>query len=330
MSKEKGLCSYKLCCKKCKFTNENDRPKSCELIKCEYYTPCQKCGKNLTLIKGLCKTCTSDCDETDVINDNEDEDNIDINAITESAFGNEDSGDNSSYLTEEINIAIKTGENILDGISIGMPGTCPNGYNEECQKYYASQWDQYRGFYRDPTVYSMLHILIILEIELNQIIVMQAMTRAEASMALEKKRESLIKSINDIRKNLPTADAGKLSEGELALSNIYNKYVSLTSQNTNGRLRRILSPEIVALAPVLHYSVDMKDLLIHMGYKIADVNKICEYIDQIPKSPEDFAKFMGYPIDKETVAEELGEEIEFIIDDEAEADIDYEGIASND
>jgi hypothetical protein len=69
------------------------------------------------------------------------------------------------------------------------------------------------------------------------------------------------------------------------------------------------------------------DLLTCMGYKTADIEKICDYVDQIPESPYDFAKFMGYPIDKETVAEEIGEEIEFVIDDDRDEAIDYEGIA---
>lgn len=320
MSKKSGVCSYKLCCKRCKFTNEADRPKSCEAIRCEHYTPCKKCGKNVTTVKGLCRDCTEDI----VSENNTDDIDIDIESI---AFGNEDS-DTGIDISRDVDVSDNGKEDILGNISIGMPGTCPDSYNEECKKYYASQWVQYIGFYRDPTVYSMLHILIILEIELNQIIAMQASVRAEAGIALEKKRESLIKSINDIRKNLPTADAGRLSDGELALSSIYNRYASIVSQNTNGRLRRVLSTEVIALAPVLHYPVDLSELLSHMGYEIADIKKICDFIDQIPKSPYDFAKFMGYPIDKETVADELGEDVEFIIDDEDEA-IDYSGVANS-
>jgi len=322
MSK-KGVCSYKLCCKKCKYTNESDRPKTCEAIQCEHYTPCRKCGKNLTTIKGLCRTCSEEIQHVNEDVGDVDEIGIDIESIS-TAFGNDS---NEESIINDVDISSETGESLLSNISIGMPGTCPNSYSDECKKYYAAQWDQYIGFYRDPTVYSMLHILIILEIELNQIIAMQASVRAEASLSLEKKRESLIKSINDIRKNLPAADAGRLSDGELALSSIYNKYASIVSQNTNGRLRRVLSTEVIALAPVLHYAIDLKELLTCMGYKIADIKNICDYIDQIPSSPYDFAKFIGYPIDKETVAEELGEEIEFVIDDDRDETIDYEGIA---
>jgi hypothetical protein len=302
-------CSFKKACHTCTIVGGPDRPSMCQQLECEHYTPCKKCGANRPLTgTHLCASCSA-ADGSAVVRGDANEPDKVVPArrgrpITLKAEAEENDGS-----VQEL------------GIEITLPGTPPSNYSDAEKAYYDSHWDQYKGYYRDPTAYAVLHNLIILEIELNWATGYLIQHRAQPDANIEKQRNTIIANMEMLRKQLPAREAQDLSDDEKSLAMIYDRYIEEKKKSCVSGVSRILSPEAVALAPAMHFPVNAEKLLQRLGCKMVDVNSAVEKIiadHHIPSSPESLLEFLGFflkekyalPFDENAIIDMEDEETE--------------------
>lgn len=319
---ERNVCTYKKVCRHCNLCEIDDRPDMCVDLECEHYTPCVKCGKNRNVdSKGRCDHCqrkkkektvvrTADGGYKEVEDDSPNDPRFAMKGISTVNINEDDSGETS------------------DGyVDITPPGVPPVKYSDAEKDYYRRQWEQYEGFYRDPTAYAVIHQIIILEIELNWTVCYMIGKRGEYQKDLESQRNSIITNLQKLRGQLPEKEANELTDDEKSLAMIYDAYIKERQAREKGGVRRIFTQDAVALAPVLPFQLNLQSLLERSGYRTVEAIEAAEkFADSfsengIPESPEDIAEFFGFPI-REEYAQPVGTTV--VID--SEDDIDEEGL----
>lgn len=278
-------CTFKKACHVCTIVGSTDRPSMCQQLECEHYTPCRKCGANRPLTGSHhCATCEKADGSAVVRGDGQEQDRI-VPSRRGRPIPIKAAGDENDGSVQQLDI------------DITLPGTPPKNYSEAEKAYYNSHWDQYRGYYRDPTAYAVLHNLIILEIELNWATGYLIQHRAVPDANIEKQRNTIIANMEMLRKQLPAREAQDLSDDEKSLAMIYDRYIEEKKKTCVSGVARILSPEAVALAPAMHFPINAERLLQRMGYRTVDINAAVDQIiseRHIPSSPEAFLEFLGF------------------------------------
>ncbi len=181
-------------------------------------------------------------------------------------------------------------------LSLSRPGSPPAEYGESEKEIYLAEWEEYKGFYRDPTSKFILHSIIILQIELGWLLNEMTVRRGQPDKSQEAQRMRLVRSLKELRDQLPTKEANEESDDEKFLSMIYQKYAEECKERRLGKVARVLSPEAIALAPVLHFPINPQKLLTNLGYRLVDAAAACDNIllDDLPKEPEYVLEFFGF------------------------------------
>lgn len=277
-------------CKFCTMTMIRDRPVLCVQFECNHYTPCTRCQMNRILdVNGLCNVC--------VANDR----SPTAKAKAKAPFVELNEDGDLQETTQELKEAL---ENDLDTsqipparkLSVSLPGTPPAEYDNNEKEMYLIQWNEYQGFYRDPTAKSVVHGIIILEIELNWLFNQMISNRGNPNKSVEQQRTRLIRSLKELHDQLPKREANDESDDERFLSMVYQKYTEEMHDRRIGKVSRLLSPQAIALAPVLHFKLNPKQLLIDLGYRPVDAAEACSHIllDDLPKDPQKALEFFGF------------------------------------
>lgn len=316
MEEYENPCVFKKVCRECSFCKSDSRPSMCIELACEHYTPCKKCGANRKLDDS--KKCNLCLRKKDRVSDDllSGRGRLSSNtAKKEDSLLDEDLEENLGSIVDNLtrSLSSKKREKKRDkykDIKVTMPGTPPTEYSNEEKGYYLMQWKEYADFYSDPTVFPLIHNLIILEIELNYITFRILDTRSEMKESLAKRRTDVIRNIADLRKHLPTEDAMKMSEEESALSTIHDTYIKEAEKRNKGGFKKIFDLPTVALAPVLHFKSDLVELLERCGYEVKDIVELMANIKDRPEDPAELAKAFGFPVDKKYACED-NEEVDY-------------------
>ena len=312
-------CAFKTVCATCKITSKSDRPRLCISIECEHFTPCKKCGANNRLNEAyLCTDCIKGVSK--------------IPALQVSSTGSVreipkmKTGEPVVFRPETMDVDDTPLPPLAASISeVSYPGTPPSSYDSSQTEYYLAQWEQYHGFFRDPSVYAIIHAIIMIEIELNIVINYLIQSRLNVNKELEKQRDSLIENLKTLRGLLPEKDANEDNDADRAFSRVYEDYVAKMADRRIGKIYRIFSNEAIALAPELHFPVNMNQLLSDLGYSTETIEQaMAHFIEEkkLPADPKRFLEFLGYfleekyalPVDSNAVMhleeEEMEKEVE--------------------
>lgn len=297
---DKHPCSFKVLCRtKCPASLPiADRPEMCESMECEHYTPCKKCGNNRHLQEGLCADCKRGGHKKP-------------DPEVRRKDGEVEIYDASEEMDADFPLESEVDQN-RDKLpmSITLPGDPPPEYGDQEREYYEKQWEQYSGYYRDPTAYAICHNIILIEVELHWIntwLLRKRETVSDSVKAMEKKRDGMIANLEKLRKQLPEKDSADLSDAERSISMIYETYVKEQGLRKQGNVSRILSKEAVALAPQLHFPLDPEELLRRLNYRTVDITEAVDMFcdsDEIPPDPKELLEFMGYYLDEKLANEE--------------------------
>lgn len=282
-------CTFKPVCKTCKLAQLDDRPSLCKSMRCEDYTPCAKCGKNVPVYKDKkCAACSKDpkAEQTD---ESQELHSSSLPPISSGKFSN------GTQIPER-------------KFSVTVPGQPPPEYNDEERSYYVSQWSEYQGYFRDPSAYPICHAIILSEIEMNHVNTMLIQSRMsdDDSMlkALEQRQSRVIDNLKKMREQLPKKEALEFSEDEKAIAAIYERYCGERLRRHAGGVSRVLSPEAIALAPALHFRVDVAEILSRLGYDTISIQRAIELVyksDELPKDPILLLEAMGIMIREKVV-----------------------------
>lgn len=297
MSDIPNPCFFKKVCKECEITHLADRPKMCEDIGCDKFTPCSRCGNNKVLgDDGMCSTCTRSKGGTIQITDAAGQ----VVEIPEQAVKNFRLKEDQlkSPLSPATTQAVQLEEatvNIRE-ITVSMPGTPPAEYNDSEKDYYKTQWTEYEGYYRDPTAKVLLHNIIILEIELNFVVGFIIKSRGSDVSALEQQRTRLIKNLEGLRNQLPDKEALDMSDDEKSIAAIMERYIEVNKLRQVGKVSRIISPEALALAPALKFPIDPAEILHRLGFRQVDIIQACDAIvpADLYDGPKKLLEFLGF------------------------------------
>lgn len=281
---ERNPCSYKAQCKNCKIAASTSRPHFCIELQCEAYTPCKKCSKNRKLILGLCEHCAG-------LQDEQYEAPLTEPQPITSTRPELRSGDSEDAMPREE----------IDR-SIVIPGTPPNSLSTAARNYYIASWSEYSGYYREPTARMTVHQIIITEILTQQITTRLMNASGDARDALQKQLSGLIKTLGELKDQLPAKEANQASDDDKALGAIYERYLKERGAIRHGGITRVFEDSTIALAPVLPFKVDLQEILLRLGYSVVDVDqamqKLCASGD-LPSDPIAIAKFFAFPIDQQ-------------------------------
>lgn len=284
-------CMWKRICKTCKMALASDRPAVCLSMECDFYTPCKRCNNNRDLNDdSLCNVCVKDL-RTATESKAAATPVLELNSQGEIHETTADLKDAVIY--EDLPAEEAKTERRL---SISRPGQPPSEYSEQEKEIYRGEWDQYQGYYRDPTSKFILHSIIILQIELNWVLNEMTIRRGQPDKNLEQQRMRLVRSLKELRDQLPTKEANEESDDEKFLSMIYESYAQEAGERRLGKVSRVLSPEAIALAPVLHFPLNPQTLLMNLGYRLVDASQACSsiLIDDLPKDPRYALEFFGF------------------------------------
>lgn len=292
---DRNPCSFKIVCRNCQFCGMENRPETCLGLKCEEYTPCTGCKRNLPLDNaGLCELCQPKL-EPEIKSAKKLEEILESEQKVLAA---------SEVADPEKEFAEAQEERLFE---ISFPGTPPKEFSPSEKDYYMKQWEEYKGYYRDPTAYAICHNIILLEIELMWIAQFQHRRRTTTIKELEVKQERLIGNLRTLRQQLPEREAQELSDDEKSIGMIYERYLKETKARKVGKVTRFLTPEAMVLADHLHHKVNVFSLLQRLGYKpVSAADAVDHFLDpkDIPEDPEDFLKFMGLHLKEKFAADE--------------------------
>lgn len=307
--KEKNPCRFKRACNTCTMAFVSDRPSVCISMECDYYTPCKRCQNNRDLNDDkLCNVCVKELRTATEAKAAA----TPILELTSEGVVSETTADlKAATIYEDLPAEAAYTERRL---SISRPGQPPSEYSEQEKEIYRAEWSEYQGYYRDPTSKFTLHTIIILQIELNWVLNEMTIRRGAIDKNLEQQRMRLVRSLKELRDQLPTKEANEESDDEKFLSMIYEKYAQEAGERRLGQVSRVLSPEAIALAPVLHFPINPQNLLMKLGYRMVDASEACSsiLIDDLPRDPRYALEFFGFflsekyalPLNSSTASEE--------------------------
>ncbi len=306
----KTACTKKVCCLNCAFTQPKDRPNLCIDMKCPDFTPCKECGSNTILNPNsmLCEGCAFEKQKKD----NKAQDKLTPPRKPEPPP--------VETFTLEPDIAEDLPA-LRDITDIGIPGNAPKAYGERERDYYDQTWLKYQGYYRDPSVYAVVHQLIIVEVELNVLTNHLITSRLKDSKEHQRRHSELVKILGELRAMLPEKQADEETEQDKVFSRVYEKYLLEKSGISSGKLVRVFTQEALALAPILHFKIDVKMIMTNLGFtQVAIDEALTKFYDpnQIPSTAERFMEFLGFylkekyalPFDEDAVTEEIWQDME--------------------
>lgn len=285
-------CMFKIVCKSCDKVLAEDRPRVCKLMRCPHFTPCQGCNKNKDLDDNkLCDECRKPAraaPPTRVIHPVQEEEAI-----------SEDLKADLNSLEETLEDRLVSRGNFSKVVT--PPGVPHPEFSAQEKEYYKMRWEEYHGYFRDPSAYPLCHNLIYIEIELNWLsnaIIFMRMDEADAGKVrdLERRQTALYTGMKLIRDQLPTKESQELTDDEKSMAMILEKHTKLRETRYNGGVSRLLSPGALALAPVLPFKVDPRDVLTKLGYKIVEIEEAIERIvdgRSLPRDPVAIAEALG-------------------------------------
>lgn len=336
---KRNPCSFKEKCKVCNSVKFDNRPDGCQLIQCSLYTPCPKCGNNRTIDKGevMCPFCIQEMknkpkplkgDPTKFS-----EKKMEVSNASGEIILVDDIAPSDHRVVRVAGDRGQIEEKLVTRVApkISAPGTPPENYDAETKAYYLTQWENYQGFYRDPTCWATVHQIIIMEIELNWWTNYGIQVRGESSELAAKQRSQIIDNLSDLKKMLPSREASKASEAEEALSSIHASYREEVDRRTfvggkGKKYRMMISPQAMALAPVLPFAINLPDLLRRAGYSVEDSESVLTEMQDfknLPTDPRRLAKMFHFPIDDEYSLTEENRAL-FVTPDEEMDDSDLE------
>lgn len=286
-----GPCSWKAACKSCTAALNHDRPHLCVDLACNHYTPCRRCGNNRLLTEDeLCNVCIKEL-RSDTQSDKASTPIVELGVDGELVETTADL--KQAVIMEELHPGAAHTERKL---SVSRPGQPPPEYSETEKEIYNSDWKEYQGYYRDPTAKFTIHSIIILQIELSWLLSEMTTKRGKPDKALENQRTRLVRGLKELRDQLPTKEANEESDDEKFFSTVYQKYIEECQDRRLGKVARYLSPEAIALAPVLHFPINPQQLLSNLGVRLVDAAEACDHIllDELPKEPHKVLEFFGF------------------------------------
>lgn len=325
LDKDRNPCTYKKVCLNCKLTRPEHRPKRCVEIQCEDLTQCKQCSRNINLnAAGYCQYCDPSSKKIAVRNASGG-----VEVIPHEPPNHPALQGSTAYKT----VDAETGKASSNEVPISFPGTPPPSYSEDEKAYYNINWKSYSGHYRDPSVYSVVHNIILLEVELNWLSQWMLANRHEADKDMENKMNRLIENIKALRSMLPKKDAMEQTEDEMTIAMIHQRYAEETKDRRVGGIARFVSQDAIALAPYLEFPIDIVDIGVRLGYRMVDMvdalNKFYES-KEVPSDPQKLLEFLGFYL-RQNYALQDGDTIpkddyEPIVQDDL---IDEEEIAEN-
>lgn len=313
-------CNFKLICKRCERVEMDDRPRLCKIMKCPYFTPCQKCNKNKELDEdNVCEDCRKPAKkpgnkpfpvpemlavETEISADLKQ----DLNALDEHLQDRALSRGNFSQV-------------------VTPPGVPHPDFSDQEKEYYKMRWEEYHGYFRDPSAYPLCHNLIYVEIELNWLsnaIVFLRSNEEDAGKIkeLERRQSALYANMRIIREQLPTKESQELTDDEKSMSAILEKWTKLKQSRHIAGVSRILSPGAIALAPVLPFKISPRDILAKLGFKTVQIEAALQRVMDGRELPTDaiaVAEALGMIV-RDRVTIKLDEPLEDIAEDGLEVD----------
>lgn len=297
---DRNPCTFKKQCKNCNVDQEA-RPEFCVSLECEHYRPCPKCNQNKHLNdEGVCDHCSRKAKKVLLRNSAGEEVLVAEGKVTNFNLPNPRlSTGKAGHVNRAQEEADEIAADYLAEIKVTPPGVPPESFTESEKEYYMSQWEQYSGFYRDPTVYAVVHNLIIVEVELVYITALARSKRGTFIKEIETKQERLINNLAKLRGQLPEKDATDQDENEQALSNVYEEYIKHMGLIRSGGITRVLTREAIVLADKLHFKMDAYELLARLGCNpVTAAEAVEKFIEQkhVPEDPEKFLEFMGYSL----------------------------------
>lgn len=330
---ELNICSYKTVCRKCTMVGNDDRPEMCVELQCDKFTPCKKCGKNLTVNRdSLCRACVTGeklGENVKIINDDGTVDIVPNFLVDELVSGKEEQEEDAGskdkelvipdYLKGEIDKIISSERDNEEDIKkeqnkskmkkrlvASIPGKPPEFYNESSKKFYQNQWELYKDYWgSDPTTYVSIHSLILIEHDLIILGHQIAIASESQKPALEKHRQVLLGNVSKILKEMPESSIRRETEETKTLASIYNSYVNELNLKSIGDLRRIFTPEAIVLSAILPYKIDLNTLLDQLNIKHVNINdteksNIKDIACNVKgKNLADIVSFIGFPINED-------------------------------
>lgn len=307
MSSEEATnpCIYKKECKQCQICDNNtiDRPKLCIEMECEYYTPCKKCGVNKTLAADRkCGNCSRRKNNKLLVRGADGEPiEIDDNPPTNKQLNPYhltspvSSGNSDESLTPSIHDPLDS-QPATREIEITVPGKPPNQFSQSEKDYYNNQWLLYKDFYSDPTAWPVVHQVIIMEIELIWLGTAMLSKRGESLTNYEAQRSKLINNLESLKKQLPTKESQQLTDDEKSMAAIYSKYLEEKAAREISGTRIIFSPEAMALAPMLPYPIDLREIINRLGYDTTSAIELCNKFKSMPSDAHKLLEYLGFDL----------------------------------
>ncbi len=267
-------CIFKKVCTSCKFVTIGDRPNGCVKWSCKDYTPCKGCAENRPLDQtGRCANCGGE-------------------GVRPRAEGPPP----VKQLPQETSHPVRQPLPV-QAEEFTFPGHAPSRYTADERQYYDSNWVNYSGYYRDPTAAALLHNIILLEVEINHTIAAIAQHRTESKKDLEGKHDRLTKTMKILRDQLPKKESMELNEDEKSLGMIHERYLEQIGHVRVGGISRVLTQDAIALAPHLHFPINVTELLQRLGYRLVDIVTALEKHftpEDVPKNIDDMLEFLGF------------------------------------
>ncbi len=283
-------CTVKRKCMMCKDVDLGDRPTMCKALACEFYIPCSKCGMNADGIDPDIGWCENEhCKHINNI--------MEVVAV-EVIDGHEirayDTGPNE---TEDVlSSVVSTGKKRR---KITRPGVPPDELEDYEREYYLHRWEEYEGYYRDPVAYVTCHYLILEEIKLSYIMAEVLQKRGEALADKETEKSHVYSSIRKLKEQLPEKESERLSDDQVALGMIYDKYCEVNKKTRSSEVIRVLTPEAVALAPTLPFKLDPERMLRLCGFSLVEAQDAAQRVfnaNEIEMSGLSILEFLGFKV----------------------------------
>lgn len=280
-------CRFKVACRKCLKVQIAERPNMCAALKCPDFKPCPDCGKNKSLYpetgkcypcSGISKADASNLQYHDIINRK--------NAVVSGT-------------------APVAGRQINNRIT--PPGTPPPGLSEDHVAYYKSRWEDYKGYYRDPSAYFVCHLIILEEINISSLTESLLGTQNERRDTIARALHTSITTMKTLKDQLPDREAEEEMDENKTIAAMYEEYVKNKKSRTINGVSRILSPEAIALAPELTFKIDPRQLLERCGFKEMDIEEAMSLLEKTPEdiqdSPVRVLEFFGFRLKDEYAME---------------------------
>lgn len=301
---ERGVCSYKKCCKQCEMVSEPDRPIMCVSLECELYTPCTQCGQNRSLSdKGLCLACVGRPKPKNITERREEFHKSQLASDGYDVTEPPREPSQPIVQPDEAPPELPASEYIERTYDLVPPGTPPKELHPHEVDYYKKRWQEYSGYYRNPQAYFIVHCMILEEIHVSDLMSRSLSGRGEQQQDKIKSRQIAYQMLNTLRDQLPEKESEEVSDYEKSLSVIHDAYTAEKKERYVGGVARLLSPEAIALAPNLIHKIDLVALLKRCGFSVITEDELLQKWETIPEydtlppdseSMDIVMKFFGY------------------------------------